>query len=425
MRVDRRLFVSSGLACAAIAGLGAPAVFGQGKPKVVVIGAGAGGATAARYVAKDSGGAIDVTLVEENEVYQTCFHSNLYIGGLKDYESIVHRYDTLAKTSNLTLSRARATTIDRDKREVALSSGQRLPYDRLIVSPGIDLKYDSVPGWSKDAEEAMPHGWKPGRQTKLIKERLDKVPDGGVIVVLAPPNPFRCPPGPYERVSMFAHVLSVTGRKNAKIMVIDSKEIFSKQAVFLSDWEARHGSMIEWLSPKIHDGVKSVDPKTNTVVTGFETYSNCALVNVIPAQMAGAVARDADLAPAGGYCAIDPSTMKSTVDPNIFVLGDAAIAGEMPKSAFAANSQAKVAAMTVRAELTGSRLFPARYANTCWSAVDADAAVKVGGQYEAKDGKIAAVSTFVSTPNETAEIRKIAEEENLAWYTAITTDMFG
>ncbi|KRD95901.1 flavocytochrome C [Bosea sp. Root381] len=426
MQIDRRGLVASGLAAAAALGLPAPAVLGQARPRVVVVGGGAGGATAARYIARDSQGAIAVTLVEENETYQSCFHSNLYIGGFKGYDEIVHRYDALAANYGeaLTLARARATAIDRDRREVLLSTGQRLPYDRLVLSPGIDLKYDSVPGWSKESEEAMPHGWKPGRQTQLVRERLEQVPDGGIIVMIAPPNPYRCPPGPYERASMFAHVLKQAGKAKAKIVILDPKESFSKQAAFQADWEKRYGGMIEWLGPKVHDGVKSVDPGTNSVETGFETYRDCAFVNVIPAQMAGEIARSAGLAPPGGYCTIDPATMKSASDPNVFVLGDACIAGDMPKSAFSANSQAKVAAMVIRHELTGSRAFPARYVNTCWSLIDTDDAIKVGGRYEPKDGRIAATETFVSAPGESEELRRQTQAENMSWYGAITADMF-
>ena len=424
MSTSRRSFLS-GLAAAGSFAIASPAVLGQGKPRVVVIGGGAGGATAAKYIAKDSGGAIAVTLVEENEVYQTCFHSNLFIGGFKSYEDIGHRYDALAKNHGITLARARATQIDRDKKEVVLSTGARLPYDRLVVSPGIDLKYDSVPGWSKEVEEAMPHGWKPGRQTQLIKQKLDAVQNGGTILMIAPPNPYRCPPGPYERASMFAHVLKATGRRDCKIFILDPKDSFSKQGVFQEGWEKHYGAMIEWLGPKVHDGIKSVDPKTNTVVTGFETYKDCAFVNVVPAQMAGEIARSAGLAPAGGYCTIDPASMKSVVDPNIFVLGDACIGGDMPKSAFSANSQAKVAAMVIRGELAGARTFPARYINTCWSLIETDDAIKVGGRYEPKDGKIAAAETFVSQPRESAELRKENQTENVSWYAAITADMFG
>lgn len=424
MQFDRRsvLIGSSALMGAAV--LGAPAVVGQARARAVVIGGGAGGATAAKYLAKDAKDALEVTLIEPLARYQTCFHSNLFLGGYRDYDSITHGYDKLASDHGIKRINQMAAGIDRQAKIVTLADGTRISYDRLVVSPGIDLKYDSVPGWGQEHEEAMPHAWKPGRQTQLLKQKLGAVPNGGVVVMIAPPNPYRCPPGPYERVSMMAHVLKQSGKNDCKIFVIDPKDSFSKQGLFQAGWEKHYPRMIEWLGPKVHDGVKSVDPRTNTVVTGFETYSNVALVNVIPAQMAGKIARDAGLANQSGFCPIDPASMKSATDPNVYVLGDASIAGDMPKSAFAANSQAKVAAMTIRGELTGARTFPARYTNTCWSLIETDDAVKIGGSYEPKDGKIAAVQTFLSKGDESAEVRKKTQEENMGWYAGITADMF-
>jgi sulfide dehydrogenase [flavocytochrome c] flavoprotein subunit len=425
MRTSRRSFIAGSGALGIAATLGAPPSLAQAKQRVVVIGGGAGGATAAKYIAKDSQGALDVTLVEPAAEFITCFHSNLYLGGFRDLQSITHGYDRLVANYGIRHVRQMASKVDRDKKEVVLADGARLPYDRLVLSPGIDLKYDSVPGWGREHETAMPHAWRAGPQTELLKSRLAAVPDGGTIVMIAPPNPYRCPPGPYERVSMMAHVLKSTGKTKARIVVIDPKESFSKQGLFQEGWESHYPGMVEWLGPKVHDGLKSVDPRTNTVETGFETYANAALVNVIPAQMAGAIARDAGLANASGFCAIDPETMRSAVDPAIYVIGDAAIGGDMPKSGFSANSQAKVAAMNVRGDLIGSRVFPARYANTCWSLIAPDDTVKVGGSYAAKDGKIAAVQTFVSKTGESVEQRKEQQAENLGWYTGITQDMFG
>ncbi|HEV2572375.1 MAG TPA: NAD(P)/FAD-dependent oxidoreductase [Beijerinckiaceae bacterium] len=422
MNINRRQVIRGGVGLGALA-LAAPAVIGQAKPRAVVIGGGPGGATAAKYIAKDSQGAIDVVLVEPTREFTTCFHSNLYLGGYRDFASITHGYDKLVPYG-VRLNHQFANTIDRDKKEVVLADGSRLPYDRLVVSPGIDLKYDSVPGWGQEFEETMPHAWKAGPQTQLLKRRLDAVPDGGLIVMVAPPNPYRCPPGPYERASMMLHVLKSTGRTKAKIIIVDPKENFSKQALFQEGWEKYYPGMIEWIGPKIHDGIKSVDPKTNTVVTGFETYKDAALVNVIPAQTAGKIALNAGLANQTGFCPINPENMKSAQDANIFILGDACIAGDMPKSAFSANSQAKVAAMMVRGDLTGARTFPARYANTCWSLIETDDAVKVGGAYEPKDGKIAAASTFISQTGETADLRKQTQAENMAWYSAFVADVF-
>jgi NADPH-dependent 2,4-dienoyl-CoA reductase/sulfur reductase-like enzyme len=397
--------------------------FTQGKPRVVVIGGGPGGTTAARYIAKDSNGAVDVTLIEPLKEFTTCFFSNLYVGGFRSFESITHNYDKVAK-AGVKVVHSTAASIDRAKKQVVLAGGERVPYDRLLVAPGIDLKYDSVPGYSEAAAEIMPHAWKPGAQTKLLASKLNALKDGDQIVMIAPPNPYRCPPGPYERVSMFAHVLKQKGYTKSRIVILDPKPAFSKQGVFMDGWERHYPGMIEWQDPKIHSGIKGVNVQTGEVETGFGTYKG-ALVNVIPAQMAGKIARDAGLANQSGFCPIDPASMKSTVDPNIFIVGDASIAGDMPKSAFSANSQAKVAAMTIRAELTKSRAFPARYSNTCWSLIAPDDDVKVGASYEPGDGKIKSTSGFVSQRTDTADIRKQNYKESVDWYNGIVADIFG
>lgn len=418
--ITRRGFAAASLAAAGL--LAAPAVLrAQAKPRLVVIGGGPAGATVAKYVARDSQGAIDVTLVEPLDKFVTCFHSNLFLGGFRDFASITHPYKLAPY--GVKHVRQTASAIDRDKKQVRLADGSTLDYDRLVVAPGIDLKFDSVPGYSEAAAEIMPHAWKPGAQTELLKKQLDSLSDGATIVMVAPPNPYRCPPGPYERVSCMAHVLKSKGHSKSRIVVIDPKDKFSKMALFQEGWQKHYPGMVEWMDPQMHGGVKSVDPKANTVTTDLETIK-ANLVNVIPAQMAGKIARDAGLANQTGFCPIDATNMKSDQDPNVFVLGDAAIAGAMPKSAFAANSQAKVVAMAVRGELANARTFPARYANTCWSIIETDDTVKVGGRYEPKDGKIAEVEGFVSKTGESADIRKQTTDENMGWYSGIVADIF-
>lgn len=419
--LSRRQFGAFAASLAA-ASLARPAL-AQGKPKVVVIGGGAGGGTAARYIARDAKGAIDVTLVEPQKVFATCFYSNLYVGGFRTFESLEFGYDGIAK-AGVNVVHERATGVDRNARTVTLESGQTLTYDRLIVSPGIDLKWDSVPGYSAEAAEIMPHAWKAGPQTKLLKAKLDAVEDGQTVVMIAPANPYRCPPGPYERASMFAHVLAKKGLSKAKVVILDPKDKFSKQALFQEGWAKHYPGMVQWIGPDVHGGIKGVDPATGKVTTDFDTFTG-ALVNVIPAQKAGAIAEVAGLTDKTGYCPIDPFSMRSTVDQNIFVIGDAAIAGDMPKSAFSANSQAKVAAMTVRADLIAAKSFPARYANTCWSLIDTDDSIKIGAQYEPTPEKIAAKETFLSKADETAEVRLKTFEESVDWYNAITADIFG
>jgi NADPH-dependent 2,4-dienoyl-CoA reductase/sulfur reductase-like enzyme len=419
----RRQFLAGISAAAAATGLARPAL-AQAKPKLVVIGGGPGGATAAKYVAKDSQGAIEVTLVEPARQFTTCFHSNLYLGGFRTFESITHSYAALASKYGVKLAHQMASAIDRNARTVRLADGSTLSYDRLLVAPGIDLKFDSVPGYSEAASEKMPHAWKAGPQTQLLKRQLDAVTDGGVIVMVAPPNPYRCPPGPYERVSMMAHVLKSKGHKNSRIIVLDPKPAFSKQGLFMEGWQKHYPGMVEWQDPKMHGGIKGVDVGTMTVKTDLAEYK-AALVNVIPAQMAGKIVRDAGLVNQSGWCPIDAANMRSTMDANVYIVGDASIAGDMPKSGFSANSQAKVAAMMIRGELAKSRTFPARYSNTCWSLIAPDDTVKVGGSYEPKDGKIASTTTFISKTGEAADLRKQTQAENMGWYAGITADVFG
>lgn len=421
--IHRRRFLAGTGAVVFAGHLPRPAL-AQAKPRVIVIGGGPGGATAAKYIAKDSNGAIEVTLVEPQRAFTTCFHSNLFLGGFRDWASITHSYDKLASGYGVRLVHQAVAAIDRNARTIRLADGAEMGYDRLVVAPGIDLRFDSVPGYSEEAAEVMPHAWKAGPQTQLLKKQLDALADGSLIVMVAPPNPYRCPPGPYERVSMMAHVLKAKGHKTSRIVVLDPKDSFSKQGLFQEGWERHYPGMVEWQDPKMHGGIKGVDPSAMTVRTDLETYK-AALVNVIPAQMAGKIARDAGLANQTGWCPVDPASMKSASDPNVYVVGDACIPGDMPKSAFSANSQAKVAAMMVRGELAQARTFPARYTNTCWSLIETDDTVKVGGAYEAKDGKIAAVSTFVSQKGETPEVRRQTQAENMGWYAGFTADVFG
>lgn len=419
--ISRRAFL--GGAVLAAGALQAPHVHARARPRLVIVGGGAGGVSLARAVVTDSAGGIAVTLVEPHARYFACFQSNLALGGLRDPDSLLFSYAGLAK-AGVEVVPAAASAIDRDRREVRLGDGRRLAYDRLALSPGIDLKYDSVPGWSREAEDAMPHAWTGERQFRRLKARLDAVPDGGLIVIIAPPNPSRCPPAPYERASMMAHALKSTGRERAKIIILDPKPKFPKQGLFQEGWEAHYPGMIEWMAPDISEGVQSVDPKTGTVVTGFETYARADLVNVIPAQWAGAMARAAGLADVSGWCPVVPDTLASTIDRTIFIIGDAANAGDVPKSAFAANNQAMVVAAALRSELLSAHADAPGYANTCWSAIARDDVVKESSRYAVADGRIRETETFLSQSGEPADLRGRLRAENDAWYAALVRGLF-
>lgn len=425
MRLSRRQFTcGSGGLGVATATIGFPLpLHGEAKARVVVIGGGAGGATCARYLAKDSEGALAVTLVEEQPRYTTCFYSNLYLAGWRDFASITHGYRRL-ESAGVELAPTRALAVDPTAKSVRLASGETLAYDKLVVAPGIDLKYGSIDGYSEDAAAIMPHGWKAGAQTKLLKRRLEAMPDGGVFVIVAPPEPYRCPPAPYERASLVAHYFT-QAKPKSKILILDAKDSFSKQALFEEAWSRHYKGMIEWVPGEFGGKVRAIDPKAMTITSIAGDVHKAAVANVVPAQEAGRIAHEAGLVDSTGWCPIEPASMASRHQPNVHVLGDAAIASAMPKSAFAANSQAKVVAMTIRSELTGSRAFPPRYRNTCWTSLAPDDTVKIGASYQPGEGKIESAGSFVSKVGESHDVRKQTREEADAWYDSITADIFG
>ena len=420
MKLDRRSFVGSAAATAAM--VASPAVIGQGRPRAVVIGGGAGGATAARYIAKDSKGAIDVTLVEPTRTYYTCFFSNLYIGGFKEVADIGHTYGRLASAHGVNVVHDWAVGVDRAARTVTLAGGATLSYDKLILSPGIDFVEGSVEGWDVGAQNAMPHAYKAGSQSELLRAQVRGMREGGVYAMIAPPNPFRCPPGPYERICMVAHHLKANN-PTAKIVIADPKPKFSKMGLFQEGWADHYAGMIDWIGPDFGGDKVSVDPAGMTVtIDGEETKVD--VCNVLPAMKAGRIAEVAGVTD-GNWAPVSAYDMSSKADPDVHVLGDAAQQGDMPKSGFSANSQAKVCANAVRGALTGSRVFPARYSNTCWSLISTDNGVKVGASYEATDEKIAKTDGFISKTGETAELRRATYEESEGWYSGITADIFG
>lgn len=409
-------------AAAATAGLAAPAVLGAAKARVVVIGGGAGGATVARYVAKGSSD-VDVTLINDSPTYSTCFFSNLYLGGFRSFESISHNYEKLAADYGINVVIDRAAGLEADSRTVVLAGGDKMSYDKAVVAPGIGFKFEAIEGYSPEAVDKMPHAWQAGQQAQNLKRQLLEMEDGGTFVICPPPNPFRCPPGPYERISMVAHYFK-SYKPRSKIIVVDAKNKFSKQKLFEDGWARHFPDMVEWLPLDITGGVKAVDMANNTIITEGEEFK-ASVANVVPPQKAGQIAQVAGLADDSGWCPIVPATLASRQVPDVHLVGDAIIPGDMPKSGFSANSQAKVCAQALLAELAGKQAFKPRFRNTCWSLITTDDSVKVGASYEANDEKIAKIEGFVSKADESDETRAQTAAEARSWYAAITADIFG
>ena len=423
-KINRRNFAkiigSAGLASS----LGMPSlVFGASK-KVVVVGGGFGGATAAKYLRKlDS--SIDVTLVEPNPTYYTCPFSNTVLGGIKDMSEIAHGYGAMKNKHGVRVIHAKAKNVNSNSKTVTLDNGRKLDFDRAIVSPGVDLRFDSMEGYSQTATDKMPHSWKAGPQTALLRRQLENMRNGGTVLICPPGNPFRCPPGPYERTSLIAHYLK-THKPKSKIIILDAKEKFSKQSLFMSGWDLHYGDLIEWRAGTAGGKISRVDPQNMQVETEFGMEKG-DVINFIPAQHAGKVARDSGLTNKKGWCPVNQVTFESTLQPGIHVIGDASIAGKMPKSGFSANSQGKVAAAAIVSELAGQEPIEPSYANTCYSLITPEHGISVAKVYKISDKKtIVGVkgSGGLSPKNEDPIVRRQEAIYTQGWYDAIVQDMF-
>ncbi len=421
MKASRREFLKLGVAAStALLPLAARA---QGTaPRVVVVGGGFAGASCARAL-RQADGRIAVTLVEANATFTACPFSNAVIGGLRELSAQQFTYDRVA-ADGIVVARAMATAVD--AQSVTLADGARLPYDRLVLAPGIDIRWDALPGYDEAAAAQMPHAWRAGEQTLLLRRQLEAMDDGGLVVISAPANPFRCPPGPYERASLIAHYLK-TKKPKSKLMILDAKDAFSKQRLFQAAWAELYPGLLEWVPLSKGGAVTSVDAATRTLMTDFGRHQ-AKVANVIPPQKAGRIADVAGVADGTGWCPIDPVTFESKLQPRIHVIGDAAIAGAMPKSAFAANSQAKTCAAAVARLLMGATPSGPKLINTCYSLVAPDYGISVAGVYQpSASGQLAEVpgSGGVSpagAPRATRAAEALLAE---AWFRTITDETFG
>lgn len=403
------------------AALAAPAVLGQAKARVAVIGGGFGGATCARALA---GMGVSVTLIEADQRYVACPFSNLVIHGTRDIAQQTFGYEGLRK-AGAEIVFARADRIETDARRVILPGRDAIAYDRLVLAPGVDIRFDALPGYDSAAAERMPHAWKAGAQTVLLRKQLEAMDDGGVVVMSVPANPFRCPPGPYERASLIAHYLK-THKPKSKLIVLDSKDTFSKQKLFLAAWKDLYPNHLEWVSLASGGKTVEVDARDMTVVTEFGRHK-AAVANVIPPQRAGAIANVSGVADRSGWCPIDPVSLESRLAPKVHVIGDAAIAGAMPKSAFSANAQAKHCALSVAAMLRGEQAPSPKLINTCYSLVAPDYGISVAGVYQPAKGLLADVEGAggASPGDASREFRAREAIYADAWFKVVTESVYG
>jgi sulfide dehydrogenase [flavocytochrome c] flavoprotein subunit len=418
----RRKFIKVAGGAAAVGTLGFPAIVGAASKKVVIVGGGTGGATAAKYI-RMADSSVDVTLIEPNTEYYTCYMSNEVLSGHRTIESIKVTYDGL-KGHGVNVVHDTVVDIDAAGKMVKTAGGQSIAYDRCIVAPGISFK-SNIEGYDDAAMQAMPHAWKAGEQTVLLRKQLEAMPDGGVVAIAAPPNPFRCPPGPYERACQIAMYLQAKKPKS-KVMILDAKDKFSKQGLFTQAFERYFKGTIEWVPAEFGGAITRVDAASNTLYAG-DTAHKVAVANVIPAQQAGAIAMKAGLTNDSGWCPIDGRSFESTMHKGIHVIGDASIASPLPKSGYAANSEGKVAAAAVVALLKGEEPGDPALVNTCYSVVGPNDAISVAMVYDLKEGKLDKVegSGGLTPMNSSPEMRARDVQYAYSWYANIVNDSFG
>jgi sulfide dehydrogenase [flavocytochrome c] flavoprotein subunit len=411
------------LKLAAAAAWAPSVVAAQGKARVVVVGGGFGGATCARWL-KKLNPALEVTLVEPNSIFTACPFSNEVIAGQRDLLQQQFGYDGVVR-AGVVLANAAATAVDPAAKTVIVSDGTKLAYDRLVMAPGIDLDFKALPGYDQAAAEKMPHAWKGAEQIALLRRQIDAMADGGLVVIVAPATPYRCPPGPYERASLIAYWLK-TRRPKSKVLILDAKDSFSKQRLFQQAWAELYPGMIEWVPLSQGGNVSSVDPATLTVMTDFDKYK-AAVANVIPPQKAAAIAAQAGVADRTGWCPVEPVTFESTLQPGIHVLGDAAIMGAMAKAAFAANAQAKVCAAAIVARLAGRAPDQPRLINTCYSLAAPEYGFSIAGVYRPEKGQLLEVPGSGGTSPLDVDSGYRAREAGYAasWFSTITTEIWG
>lgn len=405
-------------ACSTLGGTGSKKL----SARVVVVGGGFGGATAAKYLKRSAPG-LEVTLIEPKKIFYTCPFSNMVLAGMRPMESIGHNYDELRQLG-VNVIHTTAQDVDPVSRTVSLGDGSSIRYEKLLLSPGIDIRWNAIEGYDQAAAEKVPHAWKAGDQTLLLRRQMEAMDDGGVFILSAPANPFRCPPGPYERASLVAHYLS-QHKPRSKVLILDAKDNFSKQGLFTQSWREVHGDRIEWVGLSGDGKVVRVDADRREVETEFGTIHKASVLNVVPPQKAGFIADRAGVTDESGWVPVDPVTQESTQVRDIYVVGDATIAAPMPKSGFVANAQGKVAAAAIIASLEGRPVLEPTWANTCYSLINPEYGISVAGVYKVRDGVIAEVSGGLSASDASLTTRRLEAEYAVGWYNAITQDTWG
>ncbi|QSA99865.1 FAD-dependent oxidoreductase [Methylomonas sp. EFPC1] len=429
--LSRRRFLQgvAGLGAGVLGGCGGVPLRSGGKAHVVVVGGGFGGATAAKYLRLLDAN-IQVTLIEPKAKYITCPGSNWLFAGLANLDQLTVDYQDLQDRYGVKLLVDRISSLDAAQRQLRLAGGQSVTYDRLIMSPGIDFRWDAMAGYDQAAAEQFPHAWQAGPQTLMLARQLQAMPDGGVVLIVVPGDPYRCPPGPYERASMMAYWLK-QHKPRSKILILDAKRSFSKQALFEAGWTKHYGygtanSLIDWHS-LADNPLLELDKQNRMLTSEFGDRFRGDVLNIIPPQTAAQIALQHGLTDSTAWCPVRPLTGQSLFDEFIHVIGDSAHYAPIPKSAFAANSEAKACALAVTSLINQSPIAEAHWLNTCYSLITPEHGISVAGVYELDSANAIAPVKGAGGVSARTDGEAVAMEADYtrAVYRSLIADTFG
>lgn len=427
---DRREFlkiVASTMGAGVFTGLagcaGTSSIHTQVQADIVIIGGGFAGATCARQL-RQLLPYSSITLIEKSPVYTACPMSNMVVTGHRKLNQQQFTYASFAAL-NINVVHDEVVDINFDTKYVRMRHHSNINYDVAVISPGVDLRFSSVEGYSQKATELLPHAWKAGAQTVLLQKQLASMKDGGVFVITVPGGPYRCPPGPYERASLVGHYFKQFKPKS-KVLILDRKDTFSKMPLFQHAWETELKGYVEWQGASMGSAVVGVDTKSRQVFTDFDSVS-ADVINVIPEQQAGSIARDVGLTDRSGWCPITPSTFESTLVNDVYVIGDAAIANAMPKSAFSANAQAKLCALQIARKLVELPAVDSKLINTCYSLITPEYGISVADVFYPEQDLWRQVAGAGGVSSSNASLLDRSNEARYAfnWYDTITREVFG
>lgn len=413
-----KILASSGLAL----GVAPSLSLAKSNARVVIVGGGFGGATCANYVKRYAPN-VDVTLIEPSKQFITCPFSNTVIGGLKSIDDITHDYSTLKKNRGVNIVNDSVTEINAGGKKVRLAGGKTVSYDYLVVSPGISFDWQGIKGYSESVANTIPHAWKAGKQTLLLRDQIKAMKAGGTFIISVPKKPFRAPPAPFERASLVANFFQ-KHNPNAKILLLDANDGDEETNVFLAAWKQLYGNMIEWVPGSKGGHINGLDSASKTVISASGDKYKADVLNLVPPQKAGAIALSSDLADKSGWCPIDQASFESKKHANIFIIGDSSIAGDMPKTGHSASSQAKICAAAIALKIAGKKPLDPVLNTSIYSLVGPKFGISSAAVYRVKNGKLTEVSGGVSPVKAHTKFRRKEAKFANGWYKAITSEMF-